>query len=351
MEVLVFASLPLAANLGIFAAAACVIWIAGVKLTVYAKIIAERTGAEQAFIGILLLGAVVSLPETATTVAAAVAGDARLAVNTLLGGITATVAILAVTDAFTGAEPLSTDVSHPIVLLQGILVVLFLAIAAAGIVVGDTAIAGVGLWTTALLAFYMLFILVSKHYGAKETWVASDKDGAKHPQKAEARREERVRQRSSGRVALLTAITSATILAAGFALAGTGEALAQQTGLGTSFVGMLLGGVATSLPEVTTTIAAVRLAQYEMAFADAFGTNLFSTMLLFVADLAYAGGPVLNEVDRFSLFAMLLGILLTGIYLAGIVERRPKAVLRMGIDSVIVLFAYAGGLVALFCLR
>lgn len=114
---------------------------------------------------------------------------------------------------------------------------------------------------------------------------------------------------------------------------------------------MLLGGVATSLPEVSTTIAAVRLAQYEMAFADAFRTNLFSTMLLFVADLAYPGGPILNEVDRFSLFAMLLGILLTAVYLAGFVERQHKTLLRMGIDSIIVLIAYGGGLVVLFFLR
>jgi cation:H+ antiporter len=103
--------------------------------------------------GILLLGAVVSLPETATTVTAAANGQARLAVSTLLGGIAATIAILAVTDALTGSEPLSTDISHPIVLLQGILVVLFLTIASAGIVVGDTAMLGVGLWTTALLVF------------------------------------------------------------------------------------------------------------------------------------------------------------------------------------------------------
>jgi cation:H+ antiporter len=64
-----------------------------------------------------------------------------------------------------------------------------------------------------------------------------------------------------------------------------------------------------------------------------------------------AGGPILNEVDRFSLFAMLLGILLTAVYLAGFVERRHKTMLRMGIDSIIVLLAYGGGLVVLFFLR
>ena len=55
MDMIAFAALPLGANLAVFAAAACIVWIAGVKLTGYAKIIAKRTGAEQAFVGILLL--------------------------------------------------------------------------------------------------------------------------------------------------------------------------------------------------------------------------------------------------------------------------------------------------------
>jgi hypothetical protein len=41
----------------------------------------------------------------------------------------------------------------------------------------------------------------------------------------------------------------------------------------------------------------------------------------------------------------------TGICLAGLVERRHKAILGMGIDSLIVLVAYIGGLVVLFSLR
>lgn len=259
-------------------------------------------------------------------------------------------AILAVTDAVTGKEALSTDVSHPVVLLQGVLVVLFLVIAASGVVVGDTAVAGVGLWTTALFVLYILFILLVKRYGASEPWVARDEhdQGASH---REASRRQRSERRSTARICLLTTLAAIVILSSGFLLAVSGEALAEQTGLGTSFVGMLLGGLATSLPEVTTTVAAVRLAQYEMAFADAFGTNLFSVMLLFVADVAYSGGPILNQVDRFSLFATLLGIALTAVYLVGLIERRHKSVLGIGMDSLIVLLAYAGGLVLLFSLR
>lgn len=68
MDISIFRALPIPANLALFGVAAALVWIAGVKLTAYAKTIAERTGAEQAFVGILLLGAVVSLPEMATTV-------------------------------------------------------------------------------------------------------------------------------------------------------------------------------------------------------------------------------------------------------------------------------------------
>jgi cation:H+ antiporter len=342
-----FAALPAWVNIAVFAGTAAIVWFASVRLTGYAKVIADRTGAQQAFVGILLLGAVVSLPEMATTIAAATLGHARLAVNTLLGGIAATIVILAVTDALTGHEALSTDISHPIVLLQGVLVVLFLAIAASGIVVGDAPMGGVGIWTSALLVFYVLFIVIAKRYGASERWTAKDTRAAHTTTQAPAKGQ----GLSLVRISFLTALTALAILASGFLLAATGDALASQTGLGESFVGMLLGGVATSLPEVSTTIAAVRLAQYEMAFADAFGTNLFSVMLLFVADLAYPGGPILNEVGRFSLFATLLGILLTSVFLAGFVERRYKSIFGMGIDSVVVLLAYTVGLVILFSLR
>jgi len=82
-----------------------------------------------------------------------------------------------------------------------------------------------------------------------------------------------------------------------------------------------------------------------------FGANLFSILLIFPADVFYRGGPVLNEVGRFSLFAILLGMVLTAIYLAGLIERRKSVVLRMGVDSLLVIFVYVGGLFILYRLR
>ena len=70
-----------------------------------------------------------------------------------------------------------------------------------------------------------------------------------------------------------------------------------------------------------------------------------------VVDAVYAGGPVLNEVGRFSVVAALLGIIVTTLYIAGLVERRDRTILRMGVDSLFVLVAYLGGLIPLYQLR
>jgi cation:H+ antiporter len=152
---------------------------------------------------------------------------------------------------------------------------------------------------------------------------------------------------------LFTFASVAAILIAGVVAARTANVLAIKTGLGPSIVGFVLGGVATSLPEMSSSLSAARQEQYEMTFSDAFGTNLFSVMLLFVCDAAFPGGPILNAVGggRFSLFAAILGAAVTAVYVAGLIARPRKVLLRMGVDSALVLGLCAGGLVLLYWLR
>jgi cation:H+ antiporter len=88
-----------------------------------------------------------------------------------------------------------------------------------------------------------------------------------------------------------------------------------------------------------------------MALGDIFGTNLFNAALIFVIDILAPGEPVLDRVGAFSAFGALLGLVLTAILMAGVIERRDSAVLRMGWDSVMALAIYAAGIAVLFALR
>jgi hypothetical protein len=63
-------------------------------------------------------------------------------------------------------------------------------------------------------------------------------------------------------------------------------------------VGFALIGLATSLPELSTIVTALRIRRYEMAFGQVFGTNFVNLSLILLADAVFAGGPVINELYR-----------------------------------------------------
>jgi cation:H+ antiporter len=110
-------------------------------------------------------------------------------------------------------------------------------------------------------------------------------------------------------------------------------------------VGAIFLAVATSLPEVSTTVEAVRRRRYRLAFSNIFSTNLIDIGILFVADLLLVDAVALEEVGDFSVFAASLGIILTGIYVAGILQGKKRVVFRMGLDSALVFVVYMVGAV------
>lgn len=339
-------------NAGIFAACAALVWVAGTRIADYADAIARRTGIGHAAAGLLLLAGITSLPEIAVTVTASLGGNAALAVNNLLGSVAMQVAILAVADAVIGRDALTSVIPDPAVLLQIGLNVLVLSLVGAAVVAGDWSVFGVGAWSCLLLLAYAGSIWILSRSRGRKPWVADAGSGPLRRRRRMRKEVEEDEERGPlRRLFLKTAAGAAAILVAGFLLSKTGEALADQTGLGQSLGGYLLVAISTSLPEVSTVIAAVRLGRYVMAVSDIFGTNLFNGGLVFVVDAVYRGGPVLNEVGSFTAFAAMLGVVVSALFLVGLVERRDRTVLRMGYDSVAVLGAYFAGVAVLFTLR
>ncbi|MCL4767620.1 MAG: sodium:calcium antiporter [Hyphomicrobiaceae bacterium] len=330
-----------------------VVWWAGYGLARHAGAIARATGLGEALIGVVLIAVIISLPEMTFASITAAFGHAELAVNSLIGGIAMSVVMLAIADAVVGPEPLSTDIEHPVVMMQGSLTVLMLVLVAAAVLTGDRLLPGIGLagcWTTGLLALYLAELMLVNRMVGRHPWRI---DEAPPPVRREPKGKEGgeqavgVDRRQVGALLLFGGL----VVAAGTVLAFGAQLIAQETGLAAGFVGLMLGGISTSLPELSTTISAARLKQFEMAFADVFGTNLCNVGLLFVADLLYPGGPILNMAGAFSAVAVLLGAALTTIYLVGMLVRAKRPILRMGPDSAIVLGVAAIGFVMLYRLQ
>lgn len=342
-----FHSLPLAANIAIFIASAALVWVAGTRLARYADSIATATGVGREFLGMMLLGGVTSLPELAVATTATLQGAPSLSINDVLGSAAINLVILALADGVIGRSALTSVVASPGVLLQGVLGIILMAFAVGAVVVGDTLVFGVGVWPWMMLTVYLFGIALLANSHADRGWKAIARQHSKESTQAE------VATDPAGLNTLVwrTVAAGAAILVAGFLLARSGEAIAQQTGLGTSFFGAVFLGLSTSLPEASTVVAAVRLRQYAMAVSDVFGTNLFNVTIIVLVDALHPGGPVLVEAGRFAGFAALLALVLTALFLAGMIERRDRIILRMGVDSIAALLVYAAGVAVLYSLR
>jgi cation:H+ antiporter len=340
-------NLSLPVHIALFAGAAVAVWSAAVRLTHRADAIATRTGIGQEMVGLLMLGGVTSLPELAVAATATLHGTPELSIGDLLGSAAINVVLLAMADAAIRDAPLTGVQGSPKVLLVGVLGMMMMGVVIAPTLTGDRLVLGIGGWSWAMLLLYGAALWMMGHSRAEAAWKPLHTRS-----EAQGGTPGGLEQQSLARLAAGSAVAAAVILVAGFVLARTGDAIARETGLGSSFFGMVFLAFATSLPEISTVLAAVRLRRYAMAIADVFGTNLFNVTIIVLVDALHPGGPVLLETGRVASFGALLALLLTGLFLVGLVERRNKTVVAgLGFDSVLALLAYAGGLGVLYALR
>jgi cation:H+ antiporter len=141
-------------------------------------------------------------------------------------------------------------------------------------------------------------------------------------------------------------IGAVATLAGGVALELSSAAIANKIGMSSTIFGATVLAAVTSLPEVSTGLAAIKLRDYELAVSDILGGNAFLPVLFVEASLL-SGEAVLPHAHKTDIYLAGLGILLTVVYMTGMVLRSRRQVARMGLDSLAVLIIYALGMLGL----
>ena len=107
------------------------------------------------------------------------------------------------------------------------------------------------------------------------------------------------------------AILAGVILVSATQLAKSADIIAFKTGLGRSFVGVVLLATATSLPELGTGISSVTViggpSGADLAAGDAFGSNLFNLLIIGILDLLWRRGSILATLGSSVALVGLLG--------------------------------------------
>jgi cation:H+ antiporter len=113
--------------------------------------------------------------------------------------------------------------------------------------------------------------------------------------------------------------------------------------------GATILAAATSLPELSTGLQSIRQGDDQLAVSDIFGGNAFLPVLFLFATLL-SGRAVLPTAQATDIYLTGVGMLLTVVYVAGLLFRPARRVLGMGLDSLVVLTLYAAGVAGLFAI-
>jgi cation:H+ antiporter len=341
--------LPFFAIAAVFAISAVFVWMAGTRLAIYGDELSERLSLSREFIGLIFLATVTELPEIVTTATAALSGNASLVLGNLFGGITMNTAILAVIDFFVVRHALTSWPRKPNHALLAVLLIVLLALLLAVTFVGDVAVVlNVGLAAICLSACYPIVIALLRKFDGKDTWAPIDLPEDSEHEVGILLNDNHLEKTSTRSLILYSIMTSLVILITGVALAISADSIAEKSALGSSFIGITLLAAATSLPELSTTLAAARMGAYTMAISNIFGSNLIMLALILPSDMAYRDGPILSQADPVAQFSIAIGIVVTAIYVVGILIRRTPTWLGAGLDSWLVMLLYLGMLISLY---
>lgn len=333
----------------IFAISAALIWMAGTRLAIHGDELAERLNLTREFVGLIFLATVTELPEIVTTITAARVDNAALVLGNMFGGVTMQTAILAVADIFVVRYALTSWPRKPTHALLAVMLIVLLSVLLAVTLTGDIVIVlNVGLVAIGLSCAYPLVIAMLRRYNEKTGWAPIDLPEDSDRENGVGLKSNHLEGLSTRALILRSLVFSILILIAGVALAITADAIADKTSLGSSFIGITLLAAATSMPELSTTLAAARIGAYTMAIANIFGSNLIMLALILPADLAYQGGPILSQASASAQFSIATGIAVTAIYVTGILIRRTPRIFGAGLDSWLVLAVYFVSLYVLY---
>jgi len=343
-------SLTVTVNFLLFGFLACGIWYSGSRLTYLGDIFADRYKLGASTIGLVFLALATSLPEVATTITAAAKQNANLVLNNLFGGIAMQTTILALSD-FWAKGAISNYPRKANHALEAILLVALMACVQTAFIMGEPlSMLNVGLGSALVGFAYIGAILLLRWYDNNSDWVPVDlpdiEDEFLVPKSRMV-----LSSRGSPLLFLIAIAACLSILVFGILIVSVSEVLAVQTGLGTGFFGVTFLAAATSLPELSTTITAVRMGAYTLAISNVFGSNLIMLVLVLPADVFHTSAPILSVASSSTQLAISMGILVTTVYLIGLIVRRKPRVLRIGADSVLVLLIYASSLVLYYVLK
>lgn len=324
-------------SLALFTVSIFLLWYFCSKLSNIVDFIDDKFKLGSAFGGTIILSVVTNLPETAIVTSGAIKGDISLAVGNILGGIVIQAALLILFDAVNRKQtkPLSTLTSSKTSILQG----LFLVFILATVIIGKQLKPNVLFARTTPPEIIIAVAWLASIF-AMSKFQSSSKPNSKPPKKTASK----LTKKSA---VIWLVVISIVVLIFGVILETTSDTIAKHAGIDGVIFGATVLALITSLPEISGGISFIKNQTFQPIISDIFGGNAFLPVLFLPATLI-TNNAILPKASHVDVYLATTAIIITTIYLIGMVISAPEKKWGLGIDSWIALAIYLLSIVGMF---
>jgi cation:H+ antiporter len=345
----------------VFGGTAVVLIAAAVALARAADTLAERTGIGRVWVGSALLAMATSLPELGVEIAAVRQGAIDLAMGDIFGSSMGNMLILAVLGLVPPRDGVFRRASPDHTLAASFAIVATALAAALVFTRSPAVLGGVHPGTLGLLATFLLGSSVVYRQGRWADAAAADAASAASASASAAAvsaagtagADTAAPPAAHGfagawrRPAAEFAVAAAVLLLVAPSFAHSAADMAASTGVGQTVFGTLVVGLATSLPEIVTCVAALRMGAPDLAVGNLFGSNLFNTVMFVPMELAHPGPSLFAVASPEHGLTALLAIMLMALGSASVAFRAQRRVAMAEPGAVLMVVAYAAGVLLL----
>lgn len=275
---------------------AAVVVFLSIKASEYVDLIDKKTSLSGAFIGGVLLSAVTSLPELFTSISATVLLDTPgLCIGNILGSDIFNLTILCVFILVAYKSFLQVKVAKSHIYVNIAVMAIYTVMVLNMTHILDFDILSVNITSIIIIALYFLGVKNMASENGTETAAEDECDS-----------DLTVKQ-----IVVRFVFVSIGIVASSIVITYVTDIIADRLNLGTGLAGALFLGIATSLPEMASTISLFKMRNYNIAIGNIVGSNLFNFIILGVADILYIGNGVYDYSDPKTVNLLICGAIST----------------------------------------
>lgn len=329
-------------HIALFVLAATAIGLAGVRMSRVADRLADRTGMGETLAGVVLLAAATSIPDFAATLSAALDQRPRLAMSNIIGSMAANLAFLGIADIAYRKANLEHASASAANLTQAALFITLLTLPLIAAMTPAIEFAAMHPVSAIIVIVYVLGMRLVRTAQTEPMWRPRQT-----PHTVTDQPEPGAGRESVARLWLAFAGLTAVMAVAGWLIMDSAEAIVDSTGIDEAVAGGVFTAISTSLPELVTTIAAVRYGALALAVGNILGTNFFNVVVIAAADVAYRSGSIYHALPETQIVFGLIVILMTAVLLLGMVQRQTFGIWKIGFESALILLLYAGAVAML----